>query len=61
VPILVWLIVAIVAFDVVFVAVRLWATRPRHVVAHRPHGLAPAYATVQARRRPQHRRRLDRH
>lgn len=44
-PILIWVILGVLAFNVLFVAVRVWATQPRdHSAHHRP--LAPIYATI---------------
>ncbi|HJP71353.1 MAG TPA: hypothetical protein VJ975_06500 [Candidatus Limnocylindria bacterium] len=54
-PILIWLIVGVLAFNVLFVAVRVWATQPRaHRAHHRP--LAPIYATVPRYSTPRRRR-----
>ena len=44
-PILIWLIVGVLAFNVLFVAVRVWATQPREHRAHH-RSLAPIYATI---------------
>jgi hypothetical protein len=44
VPILIWVILGILAFNVLFVAARMWATQPREHRSHRP--LAPIYATI---------------
>jgi hypothetical protein len=45
VPVLIWVILGVLAFNVLFVAVRVWATQPReHRTHHRP--LTPIYATV---------------
>jgi hypothetical protein len=45
VPIVIWVILGVLAFNVLFVAVRVWATQPReHRAHHRP--LTPIYATV---------------
>jgi hypothetical protein len=45
VPILIWVILGVLAFNVLFVAARVRATQPRQPRAHhRP--LAPIYATI---------------
>lgn len=58
-PILIWVIFGVVVFNVLFVAVRVWATRepiaPRHAQAR----LAPMYVTIPTRHhshRTNHRR-----
>lgn len=43
-PVLIWVILGILAFNVLFVAVRLRATQPRE--HRRPRPLAPIYATI---------------
>jgi hypothetical protein len=44
VPVLIWVILGILAFNVLFVAVRVWATQPREHRAHHP--FAPIYAII---------------
>lgn len=43
-PTLIWVILGILAFNVLFVAARVKATQPREHRSHRP--LAPIYATI---------------
>jgi hypothetical protein len=55
VPVLIWVILGVLAFNVLFVAVRVWATQPReHRMHHRPH--TPIYATVPRHSAPRRRR-----
>ncbi|HEU4862183.1 MAG TPA: hypothetical protein VFU44_00245 [Candidatus Limnocylindria bacterium] len=54
-PVLIWVILGVLAFNVLFVAVRVWATQPReHRMHHRP--LTPIYATVPRHSAPRRRR-----
>ena len=54
-PVLIWVILGVVAFNVLFVAARVWATQPgAHRAHHRP--LAPIYATIPRHAAPQRRR-----
>lgn len=53
-PVLIWVILSVVAFNVLFVAVRVWATQPREQRGHRP--LAPIYATIPRHTAPRRRR-----
>ncbi len=53
VPLLAWLVVAILAFNLAFVAFRLWATRERPLaLASRPRAIPAAYATILAKEYP---------
>jgi hypothetical protein len=55
VPILIWVILGVLAFNVLFVAARVRATQPReHRAHHRP--LAPIYATIARDSAPRRRR-----
>ena len=66
-PLVAWLVVAIVVFDLTFVAFRLWATRERSAtrerrttLGERPPSVAPAYATILAKEYPHRSRRVHR-
>ena len=52
VPLVLWVIVGVVAFNVLFVATRLWATRDRQPRQMHPRSLAPMYATILAKEYP---------
>lgn len=59
-PVLGWVILAILVFNVAFVAFRLWVSRERPVyVADRRRALPPAYATILAKEYPHRSRRAD--
>lgn len=53
-PILVWMslaILAILTFNILFVAIRVWATRDTGSRSRRHPRLAPMYATISRRHR----------